>query len=75
MTQFLMIDSRLLDELRNPTDLAHARIYDRVLERCVPLKINRQNIREMNAVECMKEARELFASGTEKLVQWCGVIC
>lgn len=37
-----------LDELKHPVDLAHERIYDRVLERCVPLRINNQNIRELN---------------------------
>lgn len=38
-----------LDELKHPKVLARARIYDRVLERCVPPKINNQNIRELNA--------------------------
>lgn len=53
-----------LDELNHPGDLAHARIYDRILERCVPLKINNQNIRELNAAANMQEARKLFDSGT-----------
>ena len=53
-----------LDELKHPVDLAHARIYDRILERCVPLKINNQNIRELNAVANMQEARKLFDTGT-----------
>ncbi|MGN8678217.1 ATP-binding protein [Oscillospiraceae bacterium HCP3S3_F4] len=42
-----------LNELKHPVDLAHARIYDRILERCVPLKINNQNIRELNAAANM----------------------
>lgn len=53
-----------LDELKHPGDLAHARIYGRILERCVPLKINNQNIRELNAAANMQEARKLFDSGT-----------
>ena len=53
-----------LDELKHPVDLAHARIYDRILERCVPLKINNQNIRELNAAANMQEARKLFDTGT-----------
>ena len=53
-----------LDELKPPQDLAHSRIYDRILERCVPLKINNQNIRELNAVANMQEARNIFQSGT-----------
>lgn len=53
-----------LDELKHPGDLAHARIYDRILECCVPLKINNQNIRELNTAANMQEARKLFDSGT-----------
>ena len=53
-----------LDELKYPKDLARARIYDRVLERCVPLKINNQNIRELNAAANMQEARKILNSGT-----------
>lgn len=53
-----------LDELKHPSDLGRARIYDRVLERCVPLKINNQNIRELNAAANMQEARKLFNPGT-----------
>lgn len=30
-----------LEELRHPSDLAHERIYDRLLERCVPVKMKR----------------------------------
>ena len=48
----------------NPQDLAHARIYDRILERCIPVKISRQNIREMNAASNLKEVRKLFQSDT-----------
>ena len=37
-----------LQELKNPPDLAHARIYDRrLLEMCTPIRINGQNIRQM----------------------------
>lgn len=53
-----------LDELKHPQDLARSRIYDRVLERCVPLKINNQNIRQKNAAENMKEARKILESDT-----------
>lgn len=66
--EFLIQVSRLrtngLDELKHPKDLARARIYDRVLERCVPLKINNQNIRELNAAANMQEARKILNSGT-----------
>ena len=51
-----------LDEMKHSKDLAHSRIYDRVLERCVPLKINRQNIRQLNDDKHMQEVRKLFYS-------------
>lgn len=53
-----------LDELKHPGDLAYARIYNRILECCVPLKINNPNIWELNAAANMQEARKLFDSGT-----------
>ncbi len=51
-----------LSELKNPTDLAHSRIYDRVLEMCVPIRINNRNIREINAGERMRQARRLLGA-------------
>lgn len=50
-----------LEELKNPEDLAHARIYDRLLERCVPVKMNGQNIRSIHA-------REMFQTGKRALL-------
>ena len=51
-----------LNELKNPVDLAHARIYDRILERCVPLRINNRNIRKENAQAQMERAKALFGA-------------
>ena len=50
-----------LQELKNPDSLAKARIYDRVLERCVPIRINNRNIRQENAKENLDRAKELLA--------------
>lgn len=62
----LIITTNLtLDELKHPKDLAHARIYDRVLERCVPLKVNRQNIRQLNAANTLRSAKKLFSTEEE----------
>ena len=59
--QPLIVTTNLtLDELKHPADLVHARIYDRVLERCVPLKINNRNIRAMNAAERIAHARDVL---------------
>ena len=46
-----------LQELKHPPDLAHARIYDRLLEMCTPIKINGQNIRQLRAHEQMEAMR------------------
>ena len=53
-----------IHELKNPDDLAHSRIYDRVLEYCIPLKINNLDIRKLKAEEKMKEARKLIENST-----------
>lgn len=52
-----------LDELKRPPELARRRIYDRILERCIPLRINNGNIREMNAALNMAKARKMFSGG------------
>ena len=38
-----------LDEIKHPSDLAHARIYDRILERCAPILFAGKDFREENA--------------------------
>ena len=50
-----------LQELKNPPDLAHARIYDRLLEMCTPIRLNGQNIRWLRAQENMRQMRERLA--------------
>lgn len=52
-----------LDEIKNPDSLAKARIYDRITELCVPIKINNMNIRKQNASEKIRELRNIFESG------------
>lgn len=51
-----------LTELNDPADLAHARIYDRVLECCVPLRINNRNIRKENAKAQLNRAKALLCT-------------
>jgi DNA replication protein DnaC len=51
-----------LEQLRHPADIAHARIYDRVLECCMPLKVNNQNIREWKAASHLREAKALLSA-------------
>ena len=49
-----------LDEIKNPPDLVHARLDDRVLERCAPILFARKNFRKDN-VASAKKARENVA--------------
>lgn len=49
-----------LQELKHPDNLARARIYDRVLERCIPVRINNRNIRQENARAAMDRAKGLL---------------
>ena len=51
-----------LEELKDPTDLSRARIYDRVLERCLPIRVNEQNIRELNQAAVLAQAKQLLGS-------------
>lgn len=49
-----------LEQMHNPQDIAHSRIYSRVLERCIPILVNRENIRTRNAARNLAEARKLL---------------
>jgi DNA replication protein DnaC len=49
-----------LTELNNPSDMAHSRIYDRILERCVPIRINNRNIRQDNASANLQEVKKIL---------------
>lgn len=50
-----------LSELKNPPDLAHARIYDRILERCAPILFDGKNFREENASVTKVGAKEFLS--------------
>ena len=57
----LIITTNLtLEELKNPTDVPHKRIYDRVLGMCVPVMFNGVNFRNQEAADKMEVARKLF---------------
>ena len=49
-----------LTELNNAPDVAHRRIYDRILERCAPIRINNRNIRQDNASANLQEAKRIL---------------
>lgn len=55
-----------MDELKH-ANLAHARIYDRILERCTPLMVNNINIRQLNAAAQLRETRKLLTTIQEEM--------
>lgn len=51
-----------ITEIKNPVDTAHKRIYDRVLEMCVPVKFAGENFRQQKATEKMEAIKTIFNS-------------
>ena len=51
-----------ITEIKNPVDTAHKRIYDRVLEMCVPIKFDGENFRQQKATEKMEAIKTIFDS-------------
>ena len=49
-----------LEELKHPSNLAHERIYDRLLERCVPVKMNGKNIRTVHSKELLQTGKRVL---------------
>lgn len=52
-----------LNELNNPQDTAHARIYDRLKELCVPVKFFRESRRRVTAQEKLNRLKEQMKQG------------
>ncbi len=51
-----------LDEMKHPCDRAHARIYDRILERCAPVLFKGRNFRIENAGITIQTIREIVST-------------
>ena len=49
-----------LDEIRHPQDTAHARIYDRLLEMCIPVSCIGVSFRKENAQEKLERLKLLI---------------
>ena len=49
-----------LSVMQKAADLDERRIYDRVLEACVPIQFNGENFRKGNAVENVKRAAKIL---------------
>ena len=49
-----------LENLQNPQDAAHARIYDRLLEMCAPIRFTGKNLRQQTAQAKLTRLKELM---------------
>ena len=59
--QPLIVTTNLtLDSLQNPLDTAHARIYDRLIEMCSPVRFTGENFRKATAQEKMERLKTLM---------------
>ena len=56
-----------LDEIRHPQDTAHARIYDRLLEMCIPVSCIGVSFRKENAQEKLERLKQLMKQRKESL--------
>ena len=56
-----LIKNLTLAEMKNPPDLAHARIYDRILERCAPILFSGKNFRKENATDARMTAKKIVS--------------
>lgn len=49
-----------IEEIRNPTDIKYKRIYDRILENCIPMQITGVSRRKQANAEKIARMREFF---------------
>ncbi len=56
-----------LEELQNPEDIAHARIYGRLTEMCTPVRITGENFRKAKAREKCGAARNMKVNGGQNV--------
>lgn len=50
-----------IEDIKNPADIKYKRIYDRILEMTIPIKVSGQSRRELLHKEKLRLARDLFA--------------
>ena len=51
-----------LKKLKNPEDMTRARIYGRVLERYMPIRVNDQNIRDLNKEANIERTKQILGN-------------
>ena len=61
---FIITTNLSLEALRNPADLEHGRIYDRIMERCVPVAFSGKNYRTDKGRKNMENAAGILKHET-----------
>ncbi len=57
---FIIITNLSLHGLQNPADLEHRRIYDRIMEKCVPVAFSWKNYRTDKGRKNMENAASIL---------------
>ena len=60
-----------LQTLKTPKDLEHKRIYGRILEVCIPVHFDGENLREKIRLSKIKEFRKLIMENNQKIRDTC----
>ena len=63
---FLITTNLQLEALKNPPDLEHARIYDRIMERCMPVYFGGRNYRSGLGQENREQTKRVLTDADEK---------
>lgn len=56
----IVITNLSLQDLQHPQDTAHARIYDRLLEMCAPIRFSGENFRRATARDKLARLKNLM---------------
>lgn len=56
----IITTNQSLEQLKNPSDIRYSRIYDRILEMCVPIVYKGESLRKTAYEEKRRRAREMF---------------
>ncbi len=52
-----------LEQMQRPEDTPHARIYDRLLEMCAPVRFTGENFRRVTAQQKLERIKQLMEGG------------
>ena len=59
-THWVAVKNLTINEIRNPSDVAHARIYSRVLEMCTPVHVSGSDRRKSIGMDKQRIVKEVL---------------